>query len=61
MQALRQHLVHHPLHMAGCALAVAFVVTGVVLGLPILAVIGPLMCGVMMVGMVWMMVRHGHH
>ena len=61
MQALRQHVAHHPLHMAVCSLAVVFVIAAGIIGVPLLAVAGAVMCGTMMIGMVWMMVRHGGH
>ncbi len=61
LHAARQLFVHHRLHVAGCGVAVVFVVTAAAFGLPVLAALGALMCGAMMLGMVWMMVRHGGH
>jgi hypothetical protein len=64
MKAITEHLAHHPLHMLGCAVAGVFVVVAIVFAVPILAVFGALMCGAMMVMMVWMMVsmasKHRH-
>ena len=56
MNVLKEHFTHHPLHMALCALACVAIVAGIVLGAPLIAIFGPLMCGAMMLGMVWMMV-----
>jgi hypothetical protein len=62
LQPVREHFAHHRLHMAGCALAcVGLVVAATLFGLPILAALGALMCGAMMIGMIWMMARHGEH
>jgi hypothetical protein len=47
--------------MAVCSLAVVFVIAAGIIGVPLLAVAGAVMCGTMMIGMVWMMVRHGGH
>jgi uncharacterized membrane protein len=64
MKAINEHFEHHPLHMLGCAVAVVLVVVAIVFKIPILAVFGALMCGAMMVAMVWMMVsmssKHRH-
>lgn len=60
-QALRDHFRHHPLHMAACAAACVVVIVGAVFSAPVLAGVGAFACGAMMVGMVWMMARHGHH
>jgi hypothetical protein len=57
-QAVRQHLAGHRLHMAGCVFAAMLVIVAAVLSVPVLAVLGALMCGTMMVGMVWMMANH---
>ena len=64
MRAVREHFAHHPFHMVGCGVAALLVVAAVVFGVPILAGAGALMCGAMMVGMVWMMftmTSKGHH
>ena len=61
LSAVRQHFARHPLHMAGCLVAAVFVVAAAVYSLPVLAILGALLCGGMMLGMVWMMVRHGGH
>jgi hypothetical protein len=55
-RAVRQHFGHHPLHMTVCVFAGLLVVTAAILGAPVLAVVGALMCGGMMLMMVWMMV-----
>jgi hypothetical protein len=55
-QAVRQHFAHHRLHMLGCVFAAMLVVAAAVFGVPVLAVLGALMCGAMMLMMVWMMV-----
>jgi hypothetical protein len=55
-QAVRQHFAEHRLHMAGCMFAAMLVIAAAVLGAPILAILGALMCGGMMLMMVWMMV-----
>jgi hypothetical protein len=54
--AVRQHFSDHRLHMAGCAFAIVLVVAAVAFGAPVFALLGALVCGTMMVGMVWMMV-----
>jgi hypothetical protein len=55
MRAVRDHFAQHRSHLLGCGVAGLLVVAAVVFSIPILAVFGALMCGVMMVGMVWMM------
>ena len=64
MKTVREHIGHHPLHMLACAMAGVLVFVAVVFAIPILAVFGALMCGAMMVMMVWMMVsmasKHRH-
>jgi hypothetical protein len=55
-QAIRQHFAGHRFHMFGCVLAAMLVIAAVVLGAPVLAILGALMCGAMMLMMVWMMV-----
>jgi hypothetical protein len=50
--------------LLGCVAAGLFVVAAIVFSIPILAVFGALMCGAMMIGMVWMMfsmASKGHH
>jgi hypothetical protein len=56
MGAVRDHLAHHPAHMLGCGIAALLVIAAIVFGLPVLAVFGAVFCGVMMIGMVWMMI-----
>ena len=59
MSAVRNHFAHHPAHLVGCGVAALLVVVAIVLGVPILAGFGALMCAAMMVAMVWMMVSMG--
>lgn len=63
-QAVRQHFAEHRLHMAGCLFAAVLVIAAVIFSAPVLAILGALMCGGMMVMMVWMMVgmagKHHH-
>jgi hypothetical protein len=63
LHSVRQHFTDHRSHLLGCAFAVLLVVAGGVLGLPVLAVLGGLLCATMMIGMVWMVVAMGakHH
>ena len=56
MKAVKDHLGQHPSHLLGCGVAGLLVVAAIVLSIPILAVLGALMCGAMMIGMVWMMI-----
>lgn len=42
--------------MVGCGVAALLVVVAIVFSLPALAVLGVVLCGAMMIGMVWMMV-----
>jgi hypothetical protein len=58
-QAVRQHFADHRLHMLGCVFAAMLVIAAAVFGVPVLAVLGALMCGAMMIAMVWMMVGMG--
>jgi hypothetical protein len=58
-EAIRQHFSHHRLHIAGCGLAALLVVVALAFGVPIVGVVGALICGAMMIGMVWMMVSMG--
>lgn len=55
------HLGHHFMHGV-CAVACVAIIVAIVLGAPVLALLGGLFCAAMMIGMVWMMVgmaRHG--
>lgn len=63
MTALKEHFAHHRLHMIGCGVGCLSVITALIVGVPILAITGALLCGAMMVGMVWMMyaMRSGDH
>jgi hypothetical protein len=56
MKAVAEHFAHHRVHLLGCALGAVLVVVALAFAVPVLAVFGALMCGAMMVGMVWMMV-----
>ena len=55
MSAFAAHFHQHPFHLLACGVAALLVVAAIVLGAPVLAILGGLMCGVMMIGMVWMM------
>jgi hypothetical protein len=55
MRAVKEHFAQHPFHMLGCGVAGVLVVAAIVFSVPVLAALGTLMCGAMMVGMVWMM------
>jgi hypothetical protein len=56
MKAVKDHCAQHPSHLLGCGVAGLLVVVAIVFSIPILAVFGALMCGAMMIGMVWMMI-----
>jgi hypothetical protein len=56
MKAVKDHFAQHTSHLLGCGVAGLLVVAAIVFGIPILAVFGALMCGAMMLMMVWMMV-----
>ena len=56
LHAVRLHFADHPWHMAGCLLAAVLIATAVVIGAPVLAIGGGLICATMMIAMVWMMV-----
>lgn len=55
MRAIKDHFAHHTSHLLGCVAAGLFVVAAIVFSLPILAIFGVLVCGTMMIGMMWMM------
>ena len=55
MGAVRDHFAKHPLHMLACGVAALLVIAAIVFGLPVFAAFGAVFCGVMMIGMVWMM------
>jgi hypothetical protein len=64
MRAVKDHFAQHPSHMLVCGVAALLVIVAIVFSAPILAVFGALMCGAMMIGMVWMMfsmVSKGRH
>ena len=64
MTAVKDHFTKHPFHLLGCGVAALFVVAAIVFSLPALAIFGAVMCGTMMLMMVWMMVgmvaKHRH-
>jgi hypothetical protein len=53
---VRPYFGDHRWHMVGCLVAVVLIATAVIVGAPVLAIAGALICGTMMVAMVWMMV-----
>jgi hypothetical protein len=55
MRTVKDHFAQHRAHLLGCVVAGLLVVAAIIFSLPILAVLGALMCGVMMIGVVWMM------
>jgi hypothetical protein len=55
MRAFTDHFAHHTSHLLGCMAAGLLVVGAIVFDVPILAALGALFCGAMMIGMVWMM------
>lgn len=55
MRVVKGHFAHHPSHLVICGVAGLLVVIAIAFNLPILAFFGALMCGAMMIGMVWMM------
>jgi hypothetical protein len=59
MNAVRHHFVGHRSHLMGCGVGAVLVVIAAILGLPVLAALGGLLCATMMIGMVWMMVAMG--
>jgi len=63
MRAIKHHFGQHRSHPLGCGAPGLLVVAAVVFSVPILAALGALMCGAMMIGMLWTvsMVSNGHH
>jgi hypothetical protein len=59
MTAIKEHLSHHPRHMLGCGVAGLILVTGVVLSIPAVAIVGALGCGAMCFSMIRMMLTVG--
>jgi hypothetical protein len=55
MKAIASHFRQHHLHMAACGVAALAVLVAIVFGVPVFALFGAAFCGVMMIGMVWMM------
>ena len=56
MRAVTDHFGQHRSHLLGCGVAALLVVVAIVFKIPILGLLGALVCGAMMIGMVWMMV-----
>lgn len=56
METLKQHFVHHRLHMLGCAGGALVSVVGGVLDSPIVAIGGAIVCGAFCLDMIRMMV-----
>lgn len=54
--AARLHFADHRWHMVGCLFALVLIATAVIVGAPVLAIAGALICGTMMLAMGWMMV-----
>ena len=61
MTAIRHHFAEHRLHMVGCVAGGIALIVAIILGVPILGILGGLFCAVMMIGMVWMMFSMGSH
>jgi hypothetical protein len=59
MTSLKEHLVHHRRHMLGCGIAALILVTGIVLSIPAVAIVGGLACAAMCVSMIRMMLTAG--
>jgi hypothetical protein len=55
MKAVKDHFSEHRSHLLGCGIAGLLVEAAIVFNVPVLAVFGALMCGAMMIGMMWMM------
>jgi hypothetical protein len=55
MRAVKDHFAQHTSHLLGCGAAALLVVVAIVVQVPILGLFAALVCGAMMVGMVWMM------
>ncbi len=56
MTAVKEHFAHHRRQMFGCGVASLILVTGIILSIPALAVVGGLACAAMCVSMIWMMI-----
>lgn len=61
MKAVMEHFSGHRSHLLGCGVAALLVVAAIVFSVPVLAVFGALVCGAMMVGMMWMMFSMAKH
>jgi hypothetical protein len=59
MRAVRDDFAQHTSHLLGCVAAGLLVVAAIIFGLPVLAIVGALVCGAMMIGMIWMMFAMG--
>jgi hypothetical protein len=51
----KDHFTQHTSHLLGCGAAAVLVVVAIVFQVPMLGLFAALLCGAMMVGMVWMM------
>lgn len=64
MSAVKGHFASHQAHLWACGVAALLIIAAIALSLPILAVVGVVICGAMMLAMVWMMVSmasKAHH
>ena len=59
MTALKEHLADHRRHVLGCLIAVAVLVTGIVLEVAAIAIAGGLACAAMCLAMVHMLFAAG--
>jgi hypothetical protein len=64
MSALIHHFSHHRSHLAACGIAALLIIIAIAFSVPVLAIAGVVICGTMMIAMVWMMVsmatKSGH-
>jgi hypothetical protein len=60
MSAVKNHFSSHPSHLVACGITGLLVVAAIVFTLPVLAILGAVFCGAMMIGMVWMMFSMAH-
>ena len=56
MRAVTDHFASHTPHLIGCGVAAMLVAIAIVFNLPIIGILGALLCAAMMIGMIWMMV-----
>ena len=59
MAAIKEHLTHHPRHMIACGVAGLIMITGFVVSVPAVAVVGAVACGAMCFLMIHMMFTAG--